>query len=78
VRLSVRQGIVHRDSLPIIQITEGLCTRLPVWARLPGRGPVRAEFSPLLFILFFFSFFCQTWKFIGNSRKMVKLWDRFC
>jgi hypothetical protein len=46
VRLSVRHGIVRRDSLSVIQIPEVLCARLPVWARawarLPGRGPVRA------------------------------------
>jgi hypothetical protein len=33
VRLSVRQGIVRRDSLPVIQIAEGLCARLLVRAR---------------------------------------------
>jgi hypothetical protein len=60
VRLSLRQGIVHRDSLPIIQIPEGLYARLSVRvrarARLPGRGLVRAEFSPVLFLLFLFPF----------------------
>jgi hypothetical protein len=59
VRLSVRQGIMRRDSLPVIQIAEGLCTRFPrarAQARLPGRGPVWAEFSPVLFIFFLFLF----------------------
>jgi hypothetical protein len=51
---------VRRDSLPVIQIAEGLYARFPVraraQARLPGRGAVWAEFSPVLFIVFLFLF----------------------
>jgi hypothetical protein len=40
---------------------------------LPGRGPERASFSPVMFIVFLFLFPARLGKFIGNSRKMVKL-----
>jgi hypothetical protein len=43
---------------------------------LPGRGPDRYRFSLVLFKLFLF-LFCEAWKIVGNSRKMVKLWDQF-
>ena len=35
-------------------------------------------FKPNTVTSFSFSFYCQVWKFIGNSRKTVKLWDQFC
>jgi hypothetical protein len=37
----------------------------------------RAEYGLILFILLFFSFYCQLGKSVENSRKMVKLWDQF-
>jgi hypothetical protein len=40
----------------VFQIARGLCAKWPTQARLPGRGPDRASFSPELFIVFLFPF----------------------
>jgi hypothetical protein len=77
VRLSVRQGIVHRDSLPFIQIPEGLCARLLVRVRARGRvcldvGRFRLNsaqyYSSFSFFLFPFS------ARLGNLLDILEKW----
>jgi hypothetical protein len=69
-----------RDSLPDIQKAKVLCAKSP--ARTHGRvssvnGLTWAGLSSSLFILFLLSFSTRLMKFIGNSRKMIKIWDQF-
>jgi hypothetical protein len=49
-----------RGSLLLVQKAEVFCVKPPTWALArrvsPGRGPYRASFSPLLFILSLFLF----------------------
>jgi hypothetical protein len=44
-------------SLPVIQKAGSLCAKPAVRAHLPERGLARAEFSPVLFLLFPFFVF---------------------
>jgi hypothetical protein len=80
VRLSVRQGIVQRDSLPVFRIAEEPYAKSPARARegtlclVVGRIGLD---SASTIHTFSFSFFCQAWKIVENCRKMVKLWDQF-
>jgi hypothetical protein len=57
--MSVKQRNGVASSLLVFQIAEGPCAKLPTQARarvLPGRGPVRAGMSPVLFNVFPFLF----------------------
>jgi hypothetical protein len=51
----------------VFQLVEDLCARLPKWewarAGFSVRGPDRASFSPVLFILFIFPFSAKLGKF---------------
>jgi hypothetical protein len=81
VQMSVRHGNNAKDSLRGFQIARVLCANLAMQARaracFPKHGPTWAGFSPILFIIFPFSFSARLGKFIESSRKMLKIWDQF-
>jgi hypothetical protein len=81
VQTLARQRNSVVGSLLFVRIVGVLCVILPAQARararLPGGGPDWVRLSPVLFLLFFFSFYYQTWKIVRNTRKMVKIWDQF-
>jgi hypothetical protein len=81
-RMSERHMNSVAASLPVIQKAEGLYARWPTRAHAGAGFPCwwagLGWFQPSIVPSFSFSFYCQAWKFIGNSRKMVKLCDQFC
>jgi hypothetical protein len=72
---------IAKDSLRVFQIAKVLCAKSPARARARARFPVGgltwADLIPSLFIIFLFSFSARLRKFVGNSRKMIKIWDQF-
>jgi hypothetical protein len=64
-----------RDSLLDVQKAKVLCakSRARFFCQWAGLG----RFEPVTIHYFPFSFSARLREFIGNSRKMIKIWDQF-
>jgi hypothetical protein len=71
--MSARQMNSARGSLPFVQIVEGLYAKSPARARFLHSRAGLGQIWPNTTHSFSFSFYCQTWKFVENTRKMVQL-----
>jgi hypothetical protein len=66
---SVRQRNSAADSLPVIQMAKGLCAQFPAWARFLLSWAGLGQNWPSAIHSFSFSYYCQTWKFVENTRN---------
>jgi hypothetical protein len=62
-----------RGSLSFVQMAGGLWAKLPARARFLRSRAGLGQNWPSPIHSFSFSFYCQTWKFVENTIKIVKL-----
>ena len=66
-----------KDSLRVIQIARVLYVKTPTRARFAWTWADSGWFQPITVHHFPFSFSTKLREFLGNSRKMIKIWDQF-